>query len=407
MNMISTIMSMAALMVSTAAASEELTSCPAEDRNCYEQQHSARCAAASATLDGCKRWMRLLEQQVDEGAKYAPSMLGQAYLALANLTREPIEQRAYRDSAIKVLRSATKSRPDDSDAFFSLAAATEKPEEKIRALRDGLKIAPRDVYALQFLASELSQTGRREDLREAAKLTESAYAAQTGRNKGAIASNALLLYREAGESEQAQRFQQRVRADLGIEGWEAAIVNDEPRRVSELLLGLCDHYALPVVGSNACVQAIRQVTDRALRAGQSASSRDFANAVANATVEAGEAESLLKEERPDWQWDFRRWLESLVQAGLETGDVQYALARVTTGAMRSNALERATKLEPENGQFAFKLGLEYFNRGMWEEARRELQRAERLLSAPQRDAIDYYLQIVEKNVSVPSKEHRH
>lgn len=376
----------------------EVQACPGGNFECLERNHETACSDRNATIESCQNWIGILEQQSKKlRSKEVLLKIGQAYQALALLTEDPRASRAHKDRAIQIYRTLIKRDGSDAQAIFALAAATDDRAERIQLLRRGIALEP-DMFAIQLLSNELVGSGEKKETLKAARLTEQAFAQQTGRNKWHLASKAYSLYLDAGATSEAADLQRRVIEQLRVEEITEIAPDANPNSISHVLASLCDHYAVPVIGGRRCINSIGVVVDHVVSNESVGGREELANRAADAMVEVGEAELELEKENPDWAKTFKLWLEKLMGHGFDTFSVYYAYARVAEGDARLRALQKATALSPQSGQAAYRLGLEYLDRRMWQEAIQELTRARQLLPSPQKESVDDQLEFAESQL---------
>lgn len=381
---------------SSVDASDE---CRRGDARCLERQHEKFCTERTATIETCKAWISWLERHSSDGSPELLLKVGQAYEALAHMASSTDEANAHRDRAIKIYREMIQRDRSNSQAILALAVATKDRKERIRLLKRGIALAPNEIYAMQLLASELQQSGKAEETLEAAKLIERAYLRQTGRNRGYLASTAYELYLNADAPKEAAKLQRQVLEDIGAKDLKPLPTDPNLDQVSRALMSSCDHFFVPVIGSQKCMGNLEIVVKHLTSRADSARLKELAAVAASAMLEVSEAESELASEYPEWRQTLRAWLKTLLEKDYEVPSVFNALARVTSGDERLGALRRAAALEPSNGQSALRLGAEYAQRGMWNEAVQELTRAKQLLPSELKRAVDYDLAIARERLA--------
>lgn len=389
-------------LVCVLASGVNVQECPDGRFECLERNHEIACSDRNASVESCRNWLQILERQSTRvSTKEITLKIGQANQALAVLTKDPIASKEYMSRAIRTYRILIERDGSDAQAMFALAAVTKDRAERVELLRRGIALEP-DRFAIQFLAGELARRGGKEATLEAAKLMETAFNQQTGRNKWHLASETYRLYLSAGATEKAAEFQKRASRYLGVDELTEIPPDISPDVVSRTLSSLCDHYAIPVLGSRKCINSIGVVVGHVVSNESRGAREELARSAADAMVEVAEAESDLEKEYPDWDQTFRLWLEKLIGRGFEIFSVYFAYARVTTGNQRLAALEKSVALAPESGHAAYRLGLEYAQRERWKEAINQLMRAKQLLPPGQREAVEFDL----KNAKAKASEMR-
>ena len=373
----------------------DLEQCARNDKACFERNHTSACGEDGSSVDTCINWARVLEKQAASGNDTAAFMFGQALIALAGLTDSPQQARSYQQTAQQTFKSLVEKNPKDAQALIALGIVTEDRDEQIRLLRQGTALAPKEVEALKLLSTVLMQSGDPKDLLEAADLLKQAYSYQTGRNKWHLASSAYQVYQLAGANSQAEQLKQSVKQDTGVRELQE-LSGQKPERVAADLVNSCDHYALPVLGADICFHNMKAVVQH-VSSDRGAGSRQLADSAALAMLEAAESEDSLESVDPAWKRTFTRWLEALMQARYESSAIQLAYAGVTSGSVRLRALEQAARLDPTNGEVAFRLGIEYSERGRWKEAVQQLERAQEHLAVFQQPAVEHHLRIAQEN----------
>jgi tetratricopeptide (TPR) repeat protein len=381
------------------ASSQPAAMCQLGDAVCFTKNHENFCSSQTATIESCNEWIRILEGNSRLGRPELLLRTGEAYEALARITSNPTEAERYRNHAIKIYRDLLRRNSSNAQAMLALAVATEDRSERIKLLRRGIELAPNEIYAMQLLASELLLSGGSEETLEAARVMEKAYAKQSGPNKLYLASKTYDLYMTAGSTKEASEFKKRVIDSLGLGELKALPADADPETVSSALMASCDRFVVPLVGSQKCMQDLELVVKQLVSSGNFVKPKELASVAAATMAELSQAESELGAEFPNWMQTFLNWLETLRKKGYETADVYSAIAKFTSGDERLNALKRAKALDPKNAQVSLRLGMEFAQREMWNEAVQEFTRAKGLMPPEQRAAVDYDLEVARKKLS--------
>ncbi|MGH8243332.1 MAG: tetratricopeptide repeat protein, partial [Steroidobacteraceae bacterium] len=208
--------------------------------------------------------------------------IAEAYEALTRLVSSSAEAERHRNHAVEIYRDILRRDDTNAQAMLGLAVVSQDRAERIELLKRGTELAPEEIYAMQLLASELLSTGEPQQALEAARVMEKAYASQTGRNKLHLASRTYELYLNAGATQEAAEFRQRVIDKLGTGNLKDLPSNVDPKTVLNALMASCDHLIVPMLGSQRCMQDLEIVARQLASKDKLARARELASVTAMA-----------------------------------------------------------------------------------------------------------------------------
>lgn len=354
-----------AIMCAQAATSQEwLGDCQFGDDRCYQRHYEAACATIPASTEQtCMAWIRALSDRVGQGDRAAWRAQGAGYGAMAqHLAMDEQHRATSRERALAVYRQIVALDPMDADSMLGVATFTHSEDERLSLLREVARLRPVPLN-VRFLARELRRIGSTEALLEAADSLRAVYQGQSGRVKWGLASEAIELYEQAGEVDQARSLRRLVREDLEQSASiEDGATNDQIVSGAQLR---CDPSVTAAAGLEPCLIAFRGLRSRVSAASDAAQRQNLASVYAGIIIQvAGGADSVVVNQ-------LREAIEELHELGVSTVDVWRASALLEPSAVRRlQALEQALRLDPDNGVVLASIASEHMQQRRWEDAER-------------------------------------
>jgi tetratricopeptide (TPR) repeat protein len=357
-------------------ARAQLASCAAGDRPCYSRQYESFCASGpQATVQNCRSWIDALGKNAT-GDREARRAQANGYGAIAqHLSSDPKERTDSRTLALSKFRELANLDPKDADALIGMSAWTDSKAEKLEIYRRVMQLTPDNVLRLSFLVSALLESGRTEDILEAALATEKVYPTQakSGTTKWRLATEAIDLYNAAGETNRARSLQQRARSDFdGATRREelSRLIGSDPERAYSSLELLCNQSATRLAGAGFCIDGMEDFVSSLEKTTSREQAQLLADRSADVMSQLGHrAEEALIAADPRWRQRFQVMLERMTAQGLGSYGVWRTRASLELNpTKRLIVLEDALREEPSNPGLQWAAANEYGNLGRWDEA---------------------------------------
>lgn len=376
------------------------------DAECYRLQYERACdSRAEGALLRCAAWIRSTEARATQGDRAAQRLSAAAHVEIAmSLSTDAAERARNRSAALSIYRSLVAGDSTDVDAIVGIASLTEESRERLNLLRRAVNLRP-DSLAVLSLTRELRQSGRSEDLLEAAEALRRAYSlAPPGPGKWNLAGSVSRLYEDAGSRELGDAFVERLRQDLGAEGLLRELMQvspTNPARTTQILDALCYPAVVELAGADFCMRALGGAAQNLPQASSRAGTQLIADRAADLMGDLSqESELALIEADPAWRDRFSGWLDAFNGEGFESVKTYWARALIELNSSRKiQILEQSLLIAPANVALLTSLGAEYMRQQQWDRAIEKYREARNLTttqSIAERSMIDHNIRTAEE-----------
>lgn len=367
----------ACLFVSSSPALAQFPDCDAADRECLELALAEECRANSATPDSCLSWLDRVEAHPSAGQPEWRLIAAGGYRELAGLVRDEQEGEQYRERSASIFREVLTywpAGPAAQQAYFGLAILSyEDLDQRIALARSALQALPDHPTTLRLLAQSLVERGENSDLAEAAELYGKEHEIRRHDDWWMPAMNALQLFEATGQGSRAAEFKRQVAADSGMDEFIDEVTRssfgDDTARAALVLDTACQRHIMAIFGHETCEQGIRALIPISRVANSIEHRVATAELVIDAMLQLRFADAYQYNSEVDLDAWYLSLLDEWIENGVNSAKISFRWAQRRADPKEAiSALEYSVGLEPENGEYLYRLARAYFAGGQLQDA---------------------------------------
>lgn len=328
--------------------------CGVNDAACLEAQIERQCThRTDSSVESCTDWIHSIQRRVRADDRLAKRHIALAYFSIAMFHSKGAEEKLrHRSSARAIYAELVQQDARDVEALLGLATLAEDEHQKIELLRKIASIAPGSMEAT-LLADALEKRGGENDALEAAAILDGHYRQLPKGSAWPVAARAMRLYEIAGASDRSRYLRDRMRDELDA----ASLVSELQRipetssvRAGQILGAMCDTTVDAVLGGNACLEGMGEISRTLTRLSDRVDARRYAEVLATQVfnIATFSGHDRVRQD-PDWQRRISSVFLELEAASIESPMVLVSRAKVELDPVqKGHFLDRAAQLAPDD-----------------------------------------------------------